>query len=111
MNKQDRKAAVAAYKERKTVAGVYAVICSATGQSWVGRSRHVETQKNGLWFTLRLGGCRHADLQAAWREQGEAQFRFEELDRLPIDISDLRRPDELKRRAALWTARLQAEAL
>lgn len=111
MSKPDRKALVAAYKEKKTVAGVFAVICNATGQAWVGRSRHIDTQQNGLWFTLRHGGCPTRGLQAAWREHGEAAFRFEQLDRLPDGLSDLARDDELKRRAALWTARLQAAPL
>lgn len=109
--RQDRKALVAAYKEKKTVAGVYAVICNATGQAWVGPSRHIDTQQNGLWFSLRTGGCPHAALQAAWREHGEAQFRYEQLDRLPADVSALLAGPELKRRAALWTERLKATPL
>lgn len=111
MDKPDRKALVAAYKEKKTVAGVYAVICNATGQAWVGQSRHIDTQQNGLWFTLRLKGCRTPSLQAAWDEHGEAEFRYEQLDRLPEDASDLAVGPELKRRAALWIARLQARPL
>lgn len=111
MTQANRKALIAAYKERKTVAGVFAVICSATGQAWVGQSRHVETQKNGLWFTLRHGSCRVPALQAAWAEHGEAEFRFEELDRLPEDVSALRIGDELKKRAATWAARLEASAI
>ena len=111
MDKQDRRAAVAAYKERKPAFGVYAVICNATGDAWVGTSRHVDTQQNGLWFTLRQGGCRHAALQAAWREHGEGEFRYEELERLRDDYPDIGRLDELKRRQALWRARLQAQPL
>jgi hypothetical protein len=111
MDRSDRKAAIAAYKERKTPAGVYAVICSATGEAWVGRSSHVETQQNGLWFQLRQATHRSAALQAAWREHGEAEFRFEILDYLPEDTSALMRDDELKKRAELWAARLRATVL
>ncbi|MFC3078820.1 GIY-YIG nuclease family protein [Phenylobacterium terrae] len=111
MDRPNRKALVAAYKEKKTVAGVYAVICNATGQAWVGQSRHIDTQQNGLWFTLRLGSCRTPTLQAAWREHGEAEFRYEQLDRLADDLSDFARADELKKRAAMWIARLQATPL
>lgn len=107
----DRKRLIAAYKERPVVAGVFAVICSATGEAWVGQSRHIDTQQNGLWFTLRQGASPYRSLQQAWNEHGEASFRFEQLDRLPPDLSDLRRADELKARAARWTARLQATAL
>jgi hypothetical protein len=111
MDSQSRKAAVAAYKERKPAHGVYAVICTATGEAWVGCSRHVDTQQNGLWFTLRLGTSPHASLQAAWKEHGEREFRFEELDRLRDDFSEIGRADELRKRQALWRSRLQASAL
>ena len=36
MDRSERKAAVSAYKERKPVAGVYAIRCSATDEEWVG---------------------------------------------------------------------------
>src|SRR5262249_18716115 len=35
MDREDRRAAIAAYKERKPAWGVYAVICTATGEVWV----------------------------------------------------------------------------
>ncbi|MDB5439270.1 MAG: hypothetical protein JWM33_1697 [Caulobacteraceae bacterium] len=111
MNREERKAPVEAYKERKPAHGVYAVICTATGQAWVGHSRHVDTHQNGLWFALRQGGCPYRSLQAAWTEHGEREFRFEELDRLSEDVHELGRQDELKRRQVLWMARLQADAL
>jgi hypothetical protein len=111
MNSLDRKAKIAAYKERKTIAGVYAVICEATGEAWVGPSRHIDTQRNGLWFALRMGGHPSPSLQAAFREHGEASFRFEQLDRLPEDASPLAIGPELKKRAELWRARLSASPL
>ena len=111
MNPQSRKAAIAAYKERKPAHGVFAVICNATGEAWVGASRHVDTQRNGLWFGLRLGSSPYRTLQAAWKEHGEGEFRFEELERLREDFPDIARGSELKKREALWRARLQASAL
>lgn len=111
MTPEARKAAITAYKERTPVFGVFAVICTATGEAWVGQSRHLETQKNGLWFTFRLGSSPYAAAQAAWKRHGEDNFRFEELDRLGEDWSDIGRKDELKRRQTLWAARLQAGIL
>jgi hypothetical protein len=106
-----RKARIAEYKERPTIAGVFAVICSATGQAWVGKSLHIDTQQTGLWFALKLGSSPYKSLQAAWNGHQPADFRFEQLDRLPEDLSELRRKDELVKRAALWQARLDAESL
>jgi len=111
MDRQDRKAAIAAYKERKSAWGIYAVLCTATGEAWVGHSRHVDTQQNGLWFALRLGTSPHSSLQAAWRQHGEPEFRFEELDRLRDDFPEIARLDEVKKRQALWCSRLRAAAL
>ena len=111
MDRQSRKTAIAAYKERNPAYGVFAVICSATGEAWVGCSRHVDTQQNGLWFALRFGTSPHASLQAAWRRHGEQAFRFEELERLREDFPEIARLDELKKRQALWRSRLQAAAL
>jgi hypothetical protein len=111
MTRPDRKALIAAYKDQPTVAGVFAVICTATGEAWVGRSRHIDTQKNGLWFSLRQGASPFGSLQQAWREHDEADFRFEQLDRLPEDISPMARDMELKERAVRWRERLRANAL
>jgi hypothetical protein len=111
MDKQARKAAVAAYKEQKPGCGVFAVICGATGEVWVGQSRNLDAQQNGLWFALRHGGSPYRSLQAAWNRHGADEFRFEELERLREDFPALSLSDELKRRQSIWTARLQASAL
>jgi hypothetical protein len=111
MDREAKRAAVAAYKERDPAWGVYAIICTATGQAWVGCSRHVDTRKNGIWFALRMGTSPHSSLQAAWSAHGEQAFRFEELDRLGSDFPSLSRMDELKARANLWQARLGATQL
>lgn len=111
MTPAERKARVAEYKDTPTIAGVFAVICTATGQAWVGKSQHIDTQQNGLWFALRQGSSPFKSLQAAWNEHAPEDFRFEQLDRLPADASPLRRKDELKTRARLWSQRLQAAEL
>jgi hypothetical protein len=111
MDRQERKAAIAAYKERKPALGVYAIICTATGEAWVGFSRRVDTQKNRIWFELGLGKSPQASLQAAWNQHGEREFRYEELERLREDFPELERDDELKRRQDLWRSRLHASAL
>ncbi|WP_414471320.1 GIY-YIG nuclease family protein [Microvirga sp. M2] len=108
MDTIDRKAAIAAYKERKTPAGIFAVRCSATGQVWVGRSRHLDTQQNGLWFTLRLGSGMNRSLQAAWNACGEAAFTFEELERLPEETLAYVLQATLKERLVHWKAELDA---
>ncbi len=111
MDKQDRKLAISRYKERKSISGVYAVICTATGEFWVGTSRNLEAQKNSLWFALKMKSSPFGNLQQAWITHGEKEFKFEDLDRLADDFSDLLRSDELMKRRTLWAERLHASSL
>jgi hypothetical protein len=111
MDRNARKSAVAAYKQRKPAYGVFAVICTATGETWVGQSRHIDSHQNGLWFGLKHGSSPYRSLQAAWARHGANDFRFEELERLRDDFPPLGRPDELKRRQSLWAERLRAQPL
>ncbi|OSZ72569.1 hypothetical protein CAP39_04385 [Sphingomonas sp. IBVSS1] len=74
---QDRKAAIAAYKERKATPGIYLIRCSASGEAWVGSAPDLATIQNRHWFSLRQGGHTQPSLQQAWARHGEASFRFE----------------------------------
>lgn len=108
MIKEERKAAVAAYKERAVPAGIFVVRCNATGEMWVGRNPDLDAIQNRLWFTLRMGSHRTTRLQQAWQEHGAEQFTFEILERAPEDepVHDLR--GHLKRRLAHWQQELGA---
>ena len=111
MKGKDRKAAVAAYKERKVVAGIYAVHCLPTGQRWIGRTPNLSTVQNRLWFTLRQGTNPHRSLQAAWSERGAESFAFEEVERLEEETVDYIRDRVLKDRLSYWCATFDAEAI
>ncbi|MDE1149142.1 MAG: GIY-YIG nuclease family protein [Azospirillaceae bacterium] len=112
MQGQDRKAAVAAYKERDGQPGIYALRCSALpGTVWVGPTPTLDTIRNRVWFSLRHGGHTHRDLQAAWNAHGAEAFTFEVLERLEPEESAYLARAQLKERAAHWRAALKAEAL
>ena len=66
----DKKAAIAAYKERKTVAGIYLVRSKASAETWVGQAPNLEKIQNRIWFTLRQGSHQCRSLQAAWAAHG-----------------------------------------
>lgn len=108
MTREDRRAAIAAYKERKTAAGIYAVRCTATGACWVGGSRDLAAVENRLRFSLAQGGDVHRDLQEAWRHHGAAGFAFERVETLADDLKDWQRDAALKERLAHWQAALGA---
>ncbi|HEX9954812.1 MAG TPA: GIY-YIG nuclease family protein [Allosphingosinicella sp.] len=105
---EDRKAAVAAWKERKSAPGIYVVRCTASGESWVGRAPDLATMQTRLWFTLRMGSNPHRALQAAWRLYGGEHFSFKEVERLEDDLSPGLMQARLRTRLDHWAEQLGA---
>ena len=71
MDRSERKAAVSAYKERKAVAGVYAIRCAATDAPWVGAAPDLSTIWTRRTFALRQGIETNRALQSAWNAQNQ----------------------------------------
>ncbi|MDB5377042.1 MAG: hypothetical protein JWR00_1488 [Rubritepida sp.] len=111
MQREHRKAVVAAYKERKVATGVYIVRCPATGQQWVGSAPDLATIWNRLSFTLRQGSDPHRSLQSAWREQGADGFAFAVLERVDVDEISYGRERALRARVEHWCEALHAEPI
>jgi len=111
MQREARRAAIAAYKERKIVGGIYLVRCETSGEAWVGQWPDIETIQTRLWFTLRQGVNPHKKLLEAWRRHGEAQFSFEVLEKLEDEESPYIRAARLKERASYWREKLIANAV
>jgi hypothetical protein len=109
--KQDRKALIDAYKERKAAAGVYGVTCAATGRRWVGSAANLATIWNRLSFTLRQGGGPRPSLQADWRAHGPESFGFEILEQVDAEKLVYGRDRVLRERVDYWRERLGAEAI
>jgi len=111
MQGQDRKSAIAAYKERKPAAGIFAIRCAGAGAVWVGQTLTLETVQNRIWFALRMGNSPRSGLQAAWREHGPESFSFEVVERLDDEDLPYIRDTRLKDRLAYWRAALNAQAV
>lgn len=111
MKGDERKAAVAAYKERKVVPGIYLVRCAPTGQVWVGAAPDLSTIRNRIWFTLRQRVHTDRLLQQAWNEQGAESFAFEVAEALEPEDSAYVRGRLLKARLAHWIERAGAHRL
>lgn len=108
MNDDARKAAVAAWKERKAQPGVYAVRCAASGAVWVGAAPDLATIQNRIWFTLRHGASAHRSLQAAWTAHGADAFSFEIVERLPEEELAFIRDRQLRASLERWAEPLGA---
>ena len=111
MQGNERKAAIAAYKEVKVAAGIYVVRCRPTGMRWGGRSPNLSKIQNRIWFTLRQGSHTCRSLQAEWRVHGPDAFILEEVERLDDESSAYLRDRLLKERLAHWVEKLGADAL
>lgn len=112
MRQEDRKAAVAAFKERKSEPGIYALTCRPTGERWVGRALDVATVENRLAFALRRASTPHRSLQAAALAHGAAAFHFEIVERIDEpDASPALVGAILKRRLEHWRDALGATSI
>jgi hypothetical protein len=111
MKSANKKAALAAYKERKIPVGIYAIRCTATGETWVGQSPNLEAIQNRLLFALRLGSSEHKDLQKVWNDHGEARVTFEILERMTDEEPSFDRDTLLKERTAHWRQTLGAKPI
>ena len=111
MTSERRKAAIAAYKERKAPAGIYALRCAPAGAVWVGQTRDLDKVWNRLSFSLRTGADPRRDLQAAWNAHSAAGFVFEPLEKLEDESLDFALQSALDDRTAFWRAKLGAAAI
>jgi hypothetical protein len=110
MDTARRKAQLAAYRERKVAAGIYAVRCTASGETWVGRAPDLDTIWRRLSFELVQRACRRPLLQAAWDAHGADAFSFEPLERIDEDVAYVR-DKKLAARLDYWRAELAAQSV
>jgi hypothetical protein len=108
MDRSERKAAVSAYKERKAVAGVYAVRCAATDGQWIGAALDLSTIWTRRSFALRQGIEPNQALQSAWSVHGAESSTFKILEEIDLDEP---RERALKERTAHWRELLGAAAI
>ncbi|MGY4475138.1 GIY-YIG nuclease family protein [Bradyrhizobium sp. USDA 3364] len=111
MKTEHRKLAIADYKKRASIAGVFAIRCRTTGEVWVGQALDLDKIQNRIWFTLRMGSHRNAGLQRAWAAHGADNLSLETLERIEDEELAYVRDTLLKERAAHWRAQLNASAV
>jgi hypothetical protein len=102
MDRSERKAAVSAYKERKAIAGVYAIHCAATDEQWIGTAPDLSTIWTRRAFALRQGIETNGTLQSAWNTHGAESFAFKILEEIDLDELTYGRERALKERVAHW---------
>ena len=111
MDRTERKAAVSAYKERKAVAGLFAIQCTATDEQWVGSAPDLSTIWTRRTFALRHGVETNKALQSAWNLHGSESFAFRILEEIDLEQLTYGRERALKERVAHWREVLGAAAV
>ena len=111
MEKSEKKAAIAAYKDLDDASGVYALRCTATGVVWVGGTPDLTKVQNRLWFELKMGSSKSPALLEAFRAHGQDGFTFEVLEQLTEADISYGRQRSLKEKAARYCEALGAEAI
>src|SRR3954464_12978596 len=109
MDASEKKKAAADWRQRKAEAGIYAIRCTPTGQTWLGRAPDLATIWTRMSFALRLGSHPRPSLQAAAKAHGAGSFTFDIVEKLEKTESDSARDAFLKTRLAAWRETLGAE--
>ncbi len=102
IGKAEKRQAACECKERRHLAGIYAIDCSATGRRWVDVALNLGAAQNGQFFQLRQHLHRNKKLQAEWNSQGETVFSFKVLEVLPEAIPQLNLRDVFAERKRVW---------
>ncbi|WP_409028014.1 GIY-YIG nuclease family protein [Janthinobacterium sp. SUN098] len=80
MDKTQQAALKAAYRQQAPALGIIALRHLPSGRTLLERSRNAPGALNRHRFELTLGTHRNARLQADWRRDGAAAFRFDIID-------------------------------
>ncbi|PKB21796.1 GIY-YIG nuclease family protein [Janthinobacterium sp. 64] len=80
MDKTRQTALKAAYRQQAPALGIIALRHLPSGCTLLERSRNAPGALNRHRFELALGTHRNARLQADWRRDGAAAFRFDIID-------------------------------
>ena len=107
----DRKAAVTAWKDRKSVPGIYAIRCMPTGERWLGQAADLATVQNRHWFALRMGSHTNRVLQAAWTQHGADALVFEVVEHLAEEEDATVQSSRLRNALRRWRDETGAAAV
>ncbi len=107
----DRKAAVTAWKERKSAPGIYAIRCVPSGECWIGQAADVATVQNRHWFALRMGSHTNRAVQAAWIQHGADGLVFEVVECLAEEEDATVQASRLRNALRRWRDETGAAAV
>lgn len=96
MDKQKRKEAAVAWKNRKPEMGVIACRCAPTGDVFLIPASDIPADTNSLQFRLSAGLGPNRQLQDLWKQYGKDAFSFDVAQRLDYNDPTENHDDELE---------------
>jgi len=105
MEKENRKALITEFKDRKNVGGIYGIINDVSGIRHIYSTPNIEGSKNRFEFAMKTGSCIIPQRQNEWEEFGSTAFHFEKLEELEKGNEQTSRSfaDDLKLLLEMWT--------
>lgn len=82
MEKENKRAAIKAYKERRAVGGVYSITNTQTGERHLFSTPDLRGAENRFQLTAQTGSCCVLSLQKEWNAYGAGAFCFEVMESL-----------------------------
>lgn len=73
------------YKQMKPQMGIFIIRSNINNKCHIESTSNLRSTMNGAKFKLEAGNFPNRELQKAWNEQGEANFRIEILENLEYD--------------------------
>lgn len=111
LSKFERRGIILEFKERKPSRGIFAIRCSDPERVWVGSTMNLRASRNTIGMLVE----HYARYDEAFREQlrahGAADFRYEVLEEVDPELSELSVRDILKGKKLVWAARLGARVI
>ncbi|WP_277668850.1 GIY-YIG nuclease family protein [Caproiciproducens galactitolivorans] len=87
MDKQNKKELTAAYKGRKVVGGIYAIVNRQNGKMLLLSTCDLQGSRNRFAFAKEIGSCINLKLTEDWRKYGNAAFDFTVLEELSKKVT------------------------
>ena len=108
MDKESKRAASAAYKERRLVGGVYSITNRQTGEKHPFSAQDLRGAENRFRFMAQTDGCTVLSLQKEWSAYGPEAFFFEVLERIEQGETQSAKEfrDDVKALEELWKEKL-----
>lgn len=111
MDKERRKALLAAYKTRTVIGGIYRLVNTENGLYYLQSTDDMQATRNWFESCRIFGDCTLPPIQEDWRKYGMDAFQLEELDLLEKKETQSRQEfqKDLKALLELWSDQLPSE--